>query len=251
MRRASSGFSLVELAVVAAIVALLLGSAMMTLSAQAEQRAIDETRRRLDTAAEALVSFAVMHGRLPCPAVNASTGDEAPAGGGACTNPYGGFLPARSIGMQPTDGSFYAIDAWGNRIRYAVSSVAPTGCSGTSNAPHFTHATNLKTNGLSCKPNDLDIVCSSVAAGVNAACNTGVRVVSAQTIAFVVFSTGANGALVGSYGVDEIENANSDARFVSRTRSASEATNGTYDDLVVAVPAGVLYSRLVAAGVLP
>ena len=250
-RAAARGFTLTELAVVMAILALLLGSAMMTLSAQAEQRAIDDTRRRLDAAVEALTAFAVINGRLPCPAVNAATGEEAPAGGGACTNAYGGFLPARTIGLQPTDSAFYAVDAWGNRIRYAVSSVAPTGCAGTSTAPHFTNALNLKTNGISCRPNDLDIVCSTVAAGVNAACNVGTRVVSAQTIAFVVYSSGPNGAVTGQFGADEVENANSDARFVMRTPSAAGSPNGMFDDLVVAVPAGVLYARLVAAGVLP
>lgn len=245
------GFTLTELAVVTAILALLLGSAMMTLSAQAEQRARDETRRRLDAAVEAVVAFAVVNGRLPCPAVNGATGDEALAGGGICTNAYGGLLPARTIGLQPTDASFYGVDSWNNRIRYAVSSVAPTGCTGTAAAPHFTSAANLKANGISCKPNDLEIVCSSVAAGVNASCNAGTRVVSAQTIAFVVYSTGPNGANAATYGADEVENANGDARFVSRTPSPAGGVNGAFDDLVVAVPAGVLYSRLVAAGVLP
>lgn len=245
------GFTLTELAVVVAILALLLGSAMYTLSAQSEQRAVDETRRRLDAAVEALLAYAVVNGRLPCPAVNGASGDEAPAGGGACTNAYGGLLPARTIGAVPTDASFYAVDAWGNRIRYAVSSVAPVGCSGAATVPHFTTAANLKANGVSCRPNDLDLRCSTAAAGVSATCNVNTQVVSPQTIAFVVYSQGKNGALAGAFGADELENANGDARFIQRTPSGADAPLGAYDDLLVAVPAGVLYSRLIAAGVLP
>src|SRR5262245_9987674 len=100
-RRAQAAFTLVELAVVMSIIGLLLAGAMMTLSAQSEQRAIDETRRRLNAAVEALVAYAVVNGRLPCPAAPSANGDEAPSGGGACSNPYNGFLPARTIGFQP------------------------------------------------------------------------------------------------------------------------------------------------------
>ena len=245
-RRAQAAFTLVELAVVMAIVGLLLAGAMMTISAQAEQRAIDETRRRLNAAVEALVAYAVVNGRLPCPATTGAGlfGDENPAGGGACLNPYGGFLPARSVGFQPTDELFYGLDAWNNRIRYAVSAVAPTGCAGGL-VWHFTNATNLKTYGMSCKPNDLE-VCS--AAG---ACSAANRVVAQNTAAFIVYSVGKNGPVPSAYGADETENTNGDARFVSRTWSGSDAAAGYYDDLMVVVPAGAFYSRLVAAGVLP
>src|SRR3954447_769066 len=163
-RRAQAAFTIVELAVVMAIVGLLLAGAMMTLSAQAEQRAIDETRRRLNAAVEGLVAYAVVNGRLPCPAVVGvlKYGDEDPPAGGACTNGYGGFLPARTIGFQPTDELFYGLDAWNNRIRYAVSITAPTVCAGAP-AAHFTTLGSMKTYGMSCKPGDLD-VCTTAGA---------------------------------------------------------------------------------------
>src|SRR4051812_18206274 len=128
-RRAQIGFTLVEMAVVIAIVGLLITVAIMTIAAQAEQRAVEETRRRLNSAVEALISYAVVNGRLPCPAtVGAGLyGDENPAGGGTCImnpNPYVGFLPARTVGFQPTDDLLYGLDAWNNRIRYAVSAGA-------------------------------------------------------------------------------------------------------------------------------
>jgi hypothetical protein len=153
--------------------------------------------------------------------------------------------------MQPTDNAFYAQDAWLNRIRYAVSVAAPVGCTGPSVAPPFTSQANLKGNGVSCKPADLDVICSSVAAAVSPTCNLNTRVVDPQTIAFIVWSTGKNGATPATYGVDEVENLDADFTFVSRTLSGSDANLGTYDDLMIAVPAGVFYSRLIAAGVLP
>lgn len=241
LRRDVRGFTLTELAVVFAILALLIGGAMMTLSARVEQRNSDETLRRLNAAADALVAYAIVNRRLPCPAVASATGVEAPAGGGTCTNWYGGFLPALAIGFQPTDPSGYGVDAWGNRIRYAVANLI-TGCTGSSLTPHFTSEANLKANGISCRPNDLD-VCS------NAACTN--RAVSTETVALIVYSTGKNGAIAAAYGADEAENTDGDARFVTRTPSASDSPLGAYDDLMVFVPAGVLYSKLIAAAVLP
>ncbi len=241
LRRSIRGFTLTELAVVFAIVALLIGGAMMTLSARVEQRNNDETLRRLNAAADAVVAYAIVNRRLPCPAVVGATGVEAPAGGGTCTDPYGGFLPALTIGFQPTDASGYGVDAWGNRIRYALANTI-TGCTGSSSTPHFTSEANLKANGVSCRPNDLD-VCA------NATCTS--RAVSTETVAFIVYSTGKNGAIAAAYGADEAENTDGDARFVSRTPSGSDSALGTYDDLMVFVPAGVLYSKLIAAGVLP
>jgi type II secretory pathway pseudopilin PulG len=68
--RRTRGFTLVELAVVFLIVTLLFGSILYTLSAQLEQRNFAETRRRLETARELLISYAIVNGRLPCPAVS-------------------------------------------------------------------------------------------------------------------------------------------------------------------------------------
>ncbi|MGH8222318.1 MAG: pilus assembly FimT family protein [Woeseiaceae bacterium] len=244
------GFTLAEIAIAFLIVALLLGGAIMSLSAQFEQRNQDETLRRLNAAAEAVLAYAIVNRRLPCPATAGTTGDEAPAGGN-CTTWNGGFLPARTIGFQPTDAAGYGVDVWGNRLRYAVSgTVAPTDCTNPAVTPHFTSAANLKTNGVSCRPNDLDVCASSVGTSATS-CNAAPRVASTQTVAFIVFSTGKNGAGGGAAGADENENTDGDRVFVTRTPSGPEAVAGTFDDLMVFVPVGVVYSRLIAAGVLP
>jgi prepilin-type N-terminal cleavage/methylation domain-containing protein len=250
LRRSHRGFSLVELAIVFAIVALLIGGAMMTLSAQVEQRNGTETLRRLNAGVDAVIAFAIVNGRLPCPAVAGATGDESPAGGGTCTAPYSGFLPAKTIGFQPVDAGGYALDAWGNRIRYVVSN-AITGCTGSSLTPHFTSQANLKANGVSCRPGDIDICLSATGASATSCNSSANRAVSSNTVAFIVFSTGKDGASAGAYGADELANVDGNQVFVSRAPSGSDSSAGAYDDLMVWVPAGVLYSKLISAGVLP
>ena len=129
LRTRQGGFTLAEIAIAFLIVALLLGGAMMTLSAQVEQRNHEETLRRLNAAAEAVIAYAIVNRALPCPAVGGASGDQSPPGGGNCTTWNGGFLPARTIGFQPTDSAGYGLDVWGNRLRYAVSgTLGPTAC---------------------------------------------------------------------------------------------------------------------------
>jgi prepilin-type N-terminal cleavage/methylation domain-containing protein len=247
LRRAARGFTLTELAVVFAIIALLVGGAMMTLSAQVELRNNEETLRRLNAAADAVLAFAIVNKRLPCPATAGTTGDEAPAGG-SCTTWYGGFLPAKTIGFQPVDASGYGVDVWGNRIRYAVAQTV-TGCTGTPTNPHFTSTNNLKANGVNCRPNDLDICAPT---DTTIACTAANRVVSTETVAFIVFSTGKNGALPSSsQGAHESANTDGNATFISHPVAGTGAATGTFDDLLLWVPAGVLYAKLVSAGVLP
>lgn len=249
LRRLPRGFSLVELAVVLAIVALLAGGAIMTLSARVEQRNLGETRHRLDSAVEAVIAFAVINGRLPCPAVAGATGDESFTGSG-CTTWYGGYLPAKTIGVQPTDGSGYAVDAWGNRIRYVVAR-SVTGCTGAAASPHFVSRANLKTNGVSCRPSDLDICLSATGASATSCNSSANRAVTSDTVAFIVFSTGKDGAIAGAYGPDEIANVDGNPVFVSHAPSGPDSTTGSFDDLMIWVPAGIVYSKLIAAGVLP
>lgn len=279
------GFTLVELAMALFVIALLMGTVMYTLSAQNEQRMRTDSLRSLDEAKELVITFAIVNGRLPCPASTASNGSESPVGGGACTNYYNGYLPARDIGFQPQDASGYGIDAWGNRIRYAVSQVTPFNSGnptpppivprvcrpvnpGTAPVtPHFTNKTNLRANGIDCAPNDL-VVCAS-STGIVAtpapgspSCGAAAPVTNQNVVVAVIWSQGKNFAgaaysgVQGQAGDDEKVNnktlANSNhAVFVAHPPAPAGAPGGEFDDLVTWIPASQLYGRLVAAGVLP
>jgi prepilin-type N-terminal cleavage/methylation domain-containing protein len=256
-RLLTAGFTLVELAVVLAIVSFLLLSLMYTLSAQTEQRSFEETRRRLDQARELVIAFAIVKGRLPCPATAASAADEAFTGAN-CTNPYDGWLPAKPIGYQQVDSGGYAIDAWGNRIRYAVANLV-TNCSpGPPTNPHFVNTANLKANGLACQPNDL-IVCKSATGITATACGGSANQIMTQDlVSAIIFSTGKNFATapdsataLGAGRIDEAANLNGDRVFVFHTPTPSGAANGEFDDQLTWIPVGELYGKLIAAGVLP
>jgi prepilin-type N-terminal cleavage/methylation domain-containing protein len=250
-RNRERGFTLTELAVVFTIISLMLAAAMYTLSAQTEQRNFEETRRRLEAARELVLAFAIVRGRLPCPATAASPGIEAFTGVN-CTSPYGGFLPARDIGFQITDATGNAVDAWGNAIRYVVSShaVALSGCAGTSTQPHFTNATNLRTNGITCQPNDLVICRQSPAVVTATSCDANTSVTNQNLVVAIVFSAGKNSA-TGGTGTNEARNLDDNALFVSRPPDPVGAAGGEFDDQMTWITAGELYGRLIAAGLLP
>lgn len=244
-----SGFTLVELAVVMVIVAFLMASAMYVLSAQVDQRNFEESRRRLEQAREYLLAYAVVQGRLPCPATLASNGAEsiaAAAGsgtGGTCTLNYNGYLPAATIGFSPTNSDGLAVDAYNNPIRYAVSKTSE---------PHFTNNVLLKANWSTTSPGDIDICLHLVAANQATCAAAANRVASSGTVVAVIWSQGKNFASTGgNASIDEASNNDAFAAFVSRTPSPAGASDGEYDDILAWIPVGMLYGRLIAGGVLP
>jgi prepilin-type N-terminal cleavage/methylation domain-containing protein len=232
------GFTLIELAVVIAIVGLLLGSLMVPLATQVEARQIGEADRILQDAREALYGFAIANGRLPCPASSLSNGLESPVGGGICTNAQDGFLPAATLGIMPTDPEGFAIDSWGNRIRYAVTDA---------NASAFTTANGVSTQHLTAPPSPDLQVCSTGIGISGGKCAAG-KAVTAIAVA-VVFSLGPNG-LAGGASPDEGPNRDNDRVFVSRL-AGNRSAGGEFDDIVTWLSPHVLYSHLVAAGKLP
>jgi len=270
----AAGFSLIELAVVFTIVALLLGSLMYTLSAQMEQRDFEDTRRRIEQARELVLSFAIVNGRLPCPARSNSAGVEVRnavtgeckdganvedyyggTGGALGVGVTGGLLPAATIGFQPVDNAGFALDVWQNRIRYAVAkSVAAGTCAGVVTNPHFVNAANMKANGIACQPGDL-LLCRSatgIPAPPAATCGGGANQIMSQSLVVaIVYSTGKNGATSGGTGADEAVNLNGDPIFVSHPPAPLGAANGEFDDQFTWITVGELYGRLIAAGQLP
>lgn len=246
-----------EIAVVLLIVGFLLGGMMFTYSAQVDQSNRQDSQRRLELARELLISYAIVNGRLPCPATAASSTPSYTTPGDAttaCTDYYYGYVPGSTIGFQPVDAAGFALDAWNNRLRYAVAQTIVSGAT-----PHFTHSTNLKDNGVSTLPNDLVVCISATGAlpsNVPPSCGTAASVANQQTLAAVIWTQGKNGPLSTAARADEDANnkssaANNNGLFVYRTPTGVDSALGEFDDQMVWLPASLFYSRLITAGVLP
>jgi prepilin-type N-terminal cleavage/methylation domain-containing protein len=251
-RRHRRGFTLLELALVLLILSVLLSGLALPLGAQIAQRRHEETLRRLDDAREALLGFAALHGRLPCPATT-SGGVEAfapggDAGNGACADFHGGFLPGATLGMNDLDAEGYARDAWGshgNRLRYAVASNTVGTMPAVLTRSQGMQAATLA--GLGTESHFL-FVCASGAAASSAGCGPAQQQLTRRA-AFVLLSVGPNGASAPAPGSDERRNVDGDAVFVHR--APSDAAHEPFDDVVRWVPIHLVVSRLVVAGRLP
>ena len=71
-----SGFTLVEIAIVLLIVTILLGYTVALFPRQQELKQYRAVEKEMDELIEAIIGFAQVNGRLPCPAVPNSGGDE-------------------------------------------------------------------------------------------------------------------------------------------------------------------------------
>jgi prepilin-type N-terminal cleavage/methylation domain-containing protein len=223
------GFSLIEMAVVLFVITLLIGSLLVPLSTQVEQRQISDTQKALDEAREALIGYAVVNGRLPRPAISFVNGAERPANcvtEADCT----GFIPWTVLGTA-------RLDAWGKIIRYSVTPAFANSA--------FTLSTTATKIIQSRSPNS-PFAMGPMVTGVPA----------------VIFSHGRNNwgtsntntAFPDSSAtnVDEDANAGANITFTYRPFSANTgATGGEFDDMIVWLPMTVLANRMVAAGKLP
>jgi prepilin-type N-terminal cleavage/methylation domain-containing protein len=246
-----AGFTLVEMAVVLLIVGLLLGGLLPTLSSRVEQQRMSEVRKQLDEIEQALIGYALINGRLPCPASSSSNGAESFAAGGSaangvCSNFYNGYAPAATLGLVTADG--YAADPWGNRIHYAVTSWNNT----------YTKTNGMNAAGLAnLSPSDTAYlqVCSTATGIGTTKCATGTALTASPGVPLVIYSTGRNGSYGGT-GIDETSNPNinsnnNDRVFVSHPPTAASAANGEFDDIVIWLSPSILLGKMVEAGMLP
>lgn len=216
------GFTLIEMAVVTFIIALLLGSILVPLTTQVEQRKISDTRKALDEIREALVGFAIIYGRLPCPDTDT---DPTAAGYGleeaSCTAAptSEGYLPWKSLGVAPMDAfgtvrTLTTSPRFGD-WRYRVD---------RNFAVIFALNTSFSADNLAVRDSNGNLVSSGVE----------------RPIA-IIYSAGPNTVPDGQ-------------------NASFEATNGTYqadvpsptfDDILIWISRPIVFNRMVAAGKLP
>lgn len=227
------GFSLIEMAVVLFIVVLLLGSLLVPFATQVEQRRIAETQKTLEEAKEALIGFAVVNGRLPCPD-STNDGIEDPLGG-PC-DAVAGILPWVTLGVANAD-------AWGNRFRYGVTVAFATAGGITLATPGTLRVCNANCAGGATVANQIPAIILSHGKNGHGAINSN-RVAGDTTTIPCPGTPPACSA-------DEAENISPDTNFVSRTITPTNTPAGEFDDLVTWLSPNILFNRMVAAQKLP
>ena len=234
-RKKQSAFTLTEMAVVLVILSLLLGGLLIPLSTQQDAKAAAETQTTLDEVRASLLGFAMSNGYFPCAAKSATDGTEdRNTTTGAC-NTSRGFVPWVSLSTAKAD-------AWGRLLRYAVT-------------PDFANSANKFTSSttrrITIKSRDIN--------------NNLVSLSNANDIPVVIFSQGKNGYLAtlesgeklpdcsngecpnGNGDEDANDAGNTDAGnaiFIQRQISASTASAGTFDDILVWIAPNALFYRM-------
>lgn len=256
------GFSLVEIAVVLVILAILITAIGVPLGTQLDQQRAVDTQKQLENIKEAIYGFAMANGRLPCPATVAG-GAEAPVGGGVCTTDSG-FVPGATLGLSGLDSAGFVVDGWrdgldARRIRYAVRSVSttigvPAQCTSTLTQV-LTTADRMRTATMDCLSQAavaMLTVNTTIITGVPPF--PGVCTPSALNTKapFVIFSLGKNGRTSAILPEDEATNLVANAvTFISNTPTVAASCAGEFDDIVTWGSLNTLFARMVQAGKLP
>jgi len=230
------GFTLIEMAVALFVMALLLGSLMVPLTTQVEQRQVSDTQKSLTEIRDALVGFAVANGYLPCPDTDNDGEENVNTVTGICSTTAGvspnvfatGNIPWSTLGVASND-------PWNNRFRYLV-------------LDNFSRRSPASTF-------------SFTSTGALRVCETGACTATlSTTAAAIVLSHGRNGygavsALGGTppnpTSTDELENTDGDRDIVSRIPTVVGTTAGEFDDIVIWLSKYTLFNRMVSAGKLP
>ena len=286
-RRIQQGFTLVEIAIVLLIVTILLGYTVALFPRQQDLKQYRAVNAEMDRVIAAIVGFAQVNGRLPCPAIPNSGGNEDGGGGADCNN-YGGFVPVNTLGIAGTlNADSLLLDPWGNPYRYYVTN-NDADVDGDSD---FVRSNEMRDIGIGDNIplggdgyTDLDgryLICDDNGTTIDDVC-TGANEVFGNFLAgppdlyagapFVLFSQGKNWSTTPIN--DELENRGGDlsdtdlgmglgpsgneyflkdvgaggqTTFVRRVTGMAD----DFDDIVKWIPPNVLYSKMIEAGKLP
>ena len=253
------GFTLIEIAIVLLIVAILLGYTVALFPVQQELKHYRQADTEMNEIIDALISFAQVNGRLPCPDTDTDGREndsdlwdiagDAPGTDtfiDSCVG-YTGLVPMTTLGLQANANSNNnPQDPWGDVYEYTVSDVDTDSVG----VVDLVSPNGIRAEGVGNVKPDLKICNGSGAAiddcpGANIAARDLNTV--ANGIAAVLVSTGKNRNDIAS--AIQTENTDGDKAFVSATRS--DASGSEYDDIVKWISSNQLFSKMIEADQLP
>ncbi len=227
------GFSLIELTIVLLISGLLLGTMLKPLGAKLDQSKRQRARQQLEEIYDALIGFAIVNGRLPCPSTKDSAGQE-PA---VCTMGHG-FVPSAALSISGYfDKAGLLLDPWNNPIRYSVS-LADSNVFGTPGRADFVSTDEMLLIGPQNLKPDL-VICARITGDSCTSQN-----IRANQVPAVIYSQGKS----SSNTEEERENADDDNVFSSM--AFSQLSGSEYDDILIWLSDNVLFARMIQAGAL-
>ena len=285
MKLRQSGFTLVEIAIVLLIVTILLGYTVALFPHQQQLKQYRALNLEMDRVMEAIIGFAQVNGRLPCPSLATGAGNENNNASGC--GGYGGFVPANTLGLDGRlNEDLLLIDPWGNPYRYYVTDVYFNGGANSD----FTAPGEMRLVGL--VDSDFDgyidldgryLICDSAGSSNDDLCTDAALVFGNPDggggpyagAPFVLLSMGKNwnepfpagerldevknrgatevtGTSGTNYNVKDVEDVPA-AGTVGKTTFVKRPTGmaDDFDDVVRWVSPSVLYSRMIQAGQLP
>jgi prepilin-type N-terminal cleavage/methylation domain-containing protein len=254
-----TGFTLIEIAIVLLIVTILLGYTVAMFPIQQELKQYRQVNSEMEKIKDALIGFAQVNGRLPCPDTNTDGREndldvwdiENDAAGtdnfiDSCAA-YEGLVPMTTLGLQgKADSNNNLLDPWGGTYRYAISDMDES----LDSVIDLVSPNGIRAEGISNVRPDLKICngpsdAANTCPGADAAAQALNTV--AEGIAVVLVSIGKNRNNITS--TIQTENTDADKAFVYAARS--DSSGAEYDDIVKWISANSLFSKMIEADQLP
>lgn len=218
--REKKGFTLVEIAIVMVIIGLLIGMGANMIGPLTKRAKLNESREDMNKAKEAVVSYSMTHGRLPCPDVN-NDGLEDITGTvcTACPNPPCRF-PNVTLNIKGTD-------AWQSFLRYdAVDTLTPT----TINPQNYCIVLYETINNTGIGPNSILPIVTNTADPTD---DNQITAGNGYTVGAVIISPGEDVILTG-------KNSNNNREYEMVSNPFDDVNR---NDLIAEIPLGELMGK--------